>query len=79
MFYTYILVSISHPNQIYIGHTQDLKNRLSDHNQGKNTHSKKYIPWTIETYLAFPTKQKTIAFEKYLKTGSGFSFRKRHL
>ena len=31
MFYTYILRSINHPNQRYIGSTADLKSRLAKH------------------------------------------------
>ena len=35
MFYTYILRSISHPKQRYIGSTTDLKARLAKHNAGE--------------------------------------------
>ena len=35
MFYTYILRSISHPEQRYIGSTSDLKSRLAKHNAGE--------------------------------------------
>jgi len=34
MFYTYILRSISQPEQRYIGSTADLKSRLAKHNKG---------------------------------------------
>ena len=34
MFYTYILRSISHPEQRYIGSTSDLRKRLAKHNEG---------------------------------------------
>ena len=33
MFYTYILRSIEHPEQRYIGHTADLRVRLKKHNK----------------------------------------------
>ena len=33
MFYTYILRSIEHPEQRYIGHTADLRERLKKHNK----------------------------------------------
>ena len=32
MFYTYILRSLSHPEQRYIGSTSDLKSRIAKHN-----------------------------------------------
>ena len=35
MFYTYILRSISQPDQRYIGSTSDLKSRLAKHNAGE--------------------------------------------
>ena len=35
MFYTYILRSLLHPEQRYIGSTSDLKARLAKHNAGE--------------------------------------------
>ena len=34
--------------------------------------------WKVEAYFAFETKEKAVAFEAYLKTGSGHAFAKRH-
>ena len=73
MFYTYILRSIAHPEQRYIGSTSDLKARLAKHNAGEVLHTSKFKPWKLEVYIAFETKAKAAAFEAYLKTGSGFS------
>ena len=78
MFYTYILRSIDHPNQRYISCTADLKARLAKHNAGEVPHTTKFKPWKIEAYFAFETKEKAVAFEAYLKTGSGHAFAKRH-
>ncbi|MBI5448641.1 MAG: GIY-YIG nuclease family protein [Gammaproteobacteria bacterium] len=58
MHYVYKLQSLSHPNQIYTGCTNDLKRRLTEHNLGKSPHTKKYCPWKLTLYLAFPEKQK---------------------
>ena len=41
MFYTYILRSIEHPEQRYIGHTADLLERLKKHNKGDVPHTAK--------------------------------------
>jgi predicted GIY-YIG superfamily endonuclease len=79
MYYTYILESISFPAQHYIGYTSDLKQRLLDHNSGKSTHTSKYMPWKIKTFVAFDDQQKAQAFERYLKSGSGHAFAKRQL
>ena len=78
MFYTYILESTDNPNQRYIGHTTDLKKRLSEHNYGKCTHTSKHRPWKIKLYIAFETLELAQNFEHYLKSGSGHAFAKRH-
>ena len=78
MFYTYILRSISHPNQRYIGSTGDLRKRLAEHNAGGSPHTAKYRPWKLETYIAFELEDRARAFEIYLKSGSGHYFAKRH-
>ena len=67
MFYTYILRSLSHPEQRYIGSTSDLKSRLAKHNAGEVPHTAKFHPWKVEAYFAFETKEKAVAFETYLK------------
>ena len=78
MFYTYILRSLSDPDQRYIGSTADLKSRLAKHNKGDVPHTTKFRPWKVEAYFAFETRKKALAFELYLKSGSGHSFAKRH-
>ena len=52
----------------------DLDERLKDHNDGKCHHTSKHRPWKIETAIAFRSKEKAIAFEKYLKSHSGRAF-----
>ena len=78
MFYTYILRSLSHPAERYIGSTEDLKLRLIKHNKGDVPHTSKFIPWKVEAYFAFETQEKTVAFERYLKSGSGYAFAMRY-
>jgi putative endonuclease len=77
-FYVYVLVSGMDETIHYTGVTQDLTIRLKEHNQGTCTHTKKYRPWRIETSIAFRSEAKAKAFEKYLKTGSGREFSRRH-
>ena len=78
MFYTYIIRSISHPKQRYIGSTAGLQARLAKRNAGEVPHTSKFKPWKVEAYFAFETKEKAAAFETYLKTGSGHTFSNRH-
>lgn len=78
MYYTYRLRSLSFPNQSYIGSTSDLKRRLAEHNSGKCYHTSKFMPWEVDFYCAFTTEAKAQSFERYLKTGSGHEFARRH-
>ncbi len=74
----YILRSMRDPTQRYIGLTNDLAARLAKHNTGGSPHTSKFRPWELETAIAFQDEAKAAAFEKYLKTGSGFAFAKKH-
>lgn len=76
--YVYILVSESAPTRHYIGSTADLSARLAAHNDGRVSHTSKYKPWHVETAIAFRSKEKSTAFERYLKSGSGREFARRH-
>jgi putative endonuclease len=76
--YVYILVSLSDSSAHYTGITQDIHERLAKHNEGGCPHTSKLRPWRIETCVAFTDKQKAIAFESYLKSGSGREFARRH-
>ena len=79
MYYAYILESVRHVGEYYRGHTSDLRGRLQQHNAGKCRHTLKYRPWRVKFYAAFETEALARAFEKYLKSGSGHVFAKRHL
>ncbi|OFZ32345.1 MAG: excinuclease ABC subunit C [Bacteroidetes bacterium RIFCSPHIGHO2_02_FULL_44_7] len=74
MWYVYILKSKADATITYIGITQNIEKRLEEHNAGTQYHTKRYLPWTVETYIAFSDKDKAFSFEKYLKVGSGKAF-----
>jgi predicted GIY-YIG superfamily endonuclease len=77
--YVYILQSQLDSERFYTGITDDLTARLSKHNSGDVTHTAKYRPWRIKSYVAFTDERRAFAFEKYLKSGSGRAFAKTHL
>jgi predicted GIY-YIG superfamily endonuclease len=79
MYYVYHLRSISDPSHRYTGYTEDLKQRLVDHNTGKNTSTAPFRPWQLIAYHAFAEKARALEFERYLKSGSGHAFASRHL
>ena len=58
--------------------TRDLKQRLAEHNGGKSPHTRKFKPWTLVANLGFADEPTAVAFEQYLKSGSGKTFLKRH-
>lgn len=79
MYYVYIIKSLTCPEQLYVGYTQNLKKRLTDHNSGTTEHTEKYRPWGLVLYLAFANKKRAAEFEKYLKSHSGRAFRDKRL
>ena len=79
MTYVYILRSVSCPDQTYIGVTGDLRRRLRQHNSGQSEYTKQFIPWKVETYIAFSDSEKAKALERYLKMGGGWRFAQRRL
>ena len=79
MSYVYILNSLFDKNRMYVGHTNNIEHRLKEHNAGECVHTNKYKPWKLCTYIFFDNKEKAIVFERYLKSGFGRSFAKRHL
>jgi len=78
MHYVYLLKSEPYPKQHYVGLTRELRKRLLDHNSGRSPHTAKFFPWVLVVYFAFSNERTAIAFEKYLKSGSGRAFVKRH-
>jgi putative endonuclease len=79
MTYVYILRSLGHTDRHYIGVTADLRARLKKHNACEVSHTSKYAPWAVKTYVAFSDEKQAIAFEKYLKSPSGRAFAKKRL
>jgi len=70
MWYVYILRSIIDKN-LYIGSTNNILRRLTEHNSGKVDSTKNRIPFNLEVYIAVKDQAKAIELEQYFKTGSG--------
>jgi len=79
MHIVYILKSIKDPTRYYVGITQDLDRRISEHNGEVAGYAKRYAPWEVETCVSFRNKALAEKFEQYLKSGSGNAFLKKHL
>jgi putative endonuclease len=78
MEYVYILESLNGLH-FYVGIADDVPARLLKHNAGEVPHTSKYRPWRVRTYIAFTDENLAFAFERYLKSGSGRAFAKKHL
>jgi len=78
-FHVYIIQSQRDANHFYTGYTENIEQRLSEHNSGKCVYTLRHQPWKFKTVLSFSNKQKALAFEKYLKTQSGRAFAKKRL
>ena len=77
--YVHLLESIGDQDRRDVGQTSDLKRRLAEHNAGKSSHTSKFLPWKIVTYMAFSEERKAVEFERYLKSGSGHTFANERL
>jgi len=76
MYYVYILKC---KEGFYIGCSNNLKDRIERHSKGQVFATKDRLPVKLKAYFAFENKYTAFNFEKYLKSGSGRAFLKRHL
>ena len=79
MFYVYRIRSLKFTRRVYTGLSADLRQRLADHNDGKNRYTAPFRPWELMFYAAFRTEEKARGFESYLKSGSGIAFGNKRL
>lgn len=68
MFYVYFLRSLKN-DDLYVGSTEDLENRLYLHNAGKVKSTKFYKPWKLLGYEKCETRSDAVRMEKFFKTG----------
>jgi predicted GIY-YIG superfamily endonuclease len=77
--FVYVLRSDQDPSRHYVGVTENVEKRLERHNQGLSGHTTRHRPWSVIVAIEFADERTAIRFEKYLKSGSGRAFAKRHL
>ena len=76
--FVYIIQSIGRPAAYYVGLTSDVEARLAAHNAGLSPHTAANRPWRRLVVVEFAEERSAVLFEKYLKTGSGREFARRH-
>jgi predicted GIY-YIG superfamily endonuclease len=75
----YALRSCADRRRYYTGVTSDCRARLEAHNAGRCRHTASGRPWQIDVIVRFADETRSVAFERYLKSGSGGAFARRHL
>ncbi len=73
MFTVYILLSEKDNNR-YIGFTDDMERRLTEHNLGKVKYTKNRRPLKLIYIEQYENKSDAMKREKYFKTHSGRNF-----
>lgn len=66
LFVVYILYSKT-TSKYYTGSTQDLANRLLEHNNGETKSIKNGIPWVAVWHAELQTRAEAMAFETKIK------------
>ncbi|OPX28511.1 MAG: hypothetical protein B1H08_05790 [Candidatus Omnitrophica bacterium 4484_171] len=80
MKYIYFLQSRKYNKYIYVGLTNNLKRRFSEHNSDKSKLSTApYRPFTLIGYIALKVESKARELEQYFKSGSGRAFLKKRI
>jgi putative endonuclease len=77
--FVYVLRNDEIPPRYYTGLTSDVGSRHAEHNAGRCTPTAKHRPWSIDVVIEFADERRAVAFERYLKSGSGVAFAHRHL
>ncbi len=68
MFYCVYILRSGVNNDIYVGSTVNLENRLQLHNSGKVKSTKAYRPWQLLEYHKCSTRSEAVRLEKFFKT-----------
>lgn len=76
--FVYVLKTAETPPGYYVGLTEDVQARLENHNAGRCQHTAGRRPWNRHVVVEFATQELATRFERYLKSGSGRAFAKRH-
>ncbi len=78
VFYVYLLES-PEDKSWYIGYSDNLKRRISEHNSGKGCRTTKTKKWKLIYFEGYLDKFDALGRERFLKSGSGHRFIKKQL
>lgn len=75
MYYVY---SLKCKDGFYVGCTDNIDERFERHKNGHVPATANRLPVELDFYFAIEDKYKAFEFERYLKSGSGRAFIKKH-
>ena len=78
MFVVYVIQS-QIDSRLYKGFTNDIANRLKEHNSGKTKSTKAFLPWVLVYSEKVSNRIEAREREKYLKSGIGRDYLNRIL
>ncbi len=78
MYFVYVLISDKDKN-FYIGFTNNLKKRISEHKEGKSIATKHRLSIRLVYYEVCGNFMDAKARERYLKSGNGHKYLKKRL
>jgi putative endonuclease len=64
---------------VYVGSTNDLRQRVSSHAHGKVVSTRVHRPHVLLSYIAVDDERTARSLERYFKSGSGKAFAKKRL
>jgi putative endonuclease len=73
MYHIYVIKSLTHHSR-YIGSTDNVEKRLSEHNAGKCRYTSGRLPWILIYEESFMTRSEAMKRERFLKSGQGRKF-----
>jgi len=76
--FVYVVESEAIAGRHYTGLSSDPVERLDRHNAGLSIHMRTFRPWQLLVSIEFADTSTVTGFARYMKTGSGRAFAKRH-
>ena len=77
MYYTYILKSLK-DGTYYKGSTDNLEERIKQHNSGKVRYTKGHLPYQLHYFEEFVTRTEALKREKFFKSVDGYKWLKEN-
>jgi putative endonuclease len=75
--FVYVLRS-ERKDLLYVGVSCNVAQRFATHNSGGSLFTAPHRPWRLAASIELPSERRALELERYLKSGSGRAFIRRH-